>query len=384
MIDSIHFEDFRCFTDFTVSGLNRINLFVGMNNSGKSTLLEGLHFVESGNWNSLLQVLLRRGWLKNVFQQSQLYQYVDVRHSLFNVKSLAEGKEKFSIETRSKNGDFDKLQLGFVSPSTPSDAQLQLLTSPSENFLYQQLGAAGVMLQGQVGLKAEYSYSADGTGGSFSSPKIPLFEGSDVRFDTFNHLGMMVANQRPQSRVLFITPDANDIGSANNGWSKIAFNEDLVSKIVKFLRIMIPDIEGLQTLQQTPNTLSSFFIKLKGVSEPQPLGSFGDGVRHILFLLLAFPNTQGGRVYIDEIGSAIHHSLTTTMWTVISEFARFFNVQVFATTHSLDCIRGLSRVSINCDDIAAHRIDSRRKKSVHYDFEEIAAAVDEDQEIRGV
>jgi hypothetical protein len=271
-----------------------------------------------------------------------------------------------------------------VSPPSADDSQLSSSPSLNEDFLYRQLGASGSMLQGQIGLKAEFSFKANDATGSFATPRIPLFDGSDVRLDTLNFLSAIRSDQRPLPKTLLIVPDVNDIGSANSGWAKIAFQEEFVSKIVSLLRHMIPTIEGLQSLQQSPNTVSSFFIKLKGINDPQPLGSFGDGVRHILFLLLAFPNTPGGQVFIDEIGAAVHHSLMEDMWTVIAEFAHIFDVQIFATTHSLDCITGLSRVPVHREQIAIHRIDSSRKKSARYDFEEISAAIEEDQEIRGV
>lgn len=42
MLDSLHIKNFRCFEDLTIEPLGRINLIVGKNNTGKSTLLEAM------------------------------------------------------------------------------------------------------------------------------------------------------------------------------------------------------------------------------------------------------------------------------------------------------------------------------------------------------
>ena len=42
MLNSIRVKNYRGFQDCKVDGLGRINIFVGMNNSGKTTLLEAL------------------------------------------------------------------------------------------------------------------------------------------------------------------------------------------------------------------------------------------------------------------------------------------------------------------------------------------------------
>ena len=45
MFKSVRVKNFRAITDLTVNGLSRVNLFVGHNASGKTTLLESLSFL---------------------------------------------------------------------------------------------------------------------------------------------------------------------------------------------------------------------------------------------------------------------------------------------------------------------------------------------------
>ncbi len=49
-------------------------------------------------------------------------------------------------------------------------------------------------------------------------------------------------------------------------------------------------------------------------------------------------NAQDGILLIDEIESGLHYSVQPDLWRLVFEVARRLNVQVFATTHSWDCI----------------------------------------------
>ena len=62
MIESLQVEGFRAFQKFSMSGLGRINLIVGENNSGKTSVLEAVQLVASrGDLLALSSITGRRG-----------------------------------------------------------------------------------------------------------------------------------------------------------------------------------------------------------------------------------------------------------------------------------------------------------------------------------
>src|SRR5579863_911637 len=62
MISSVQIRGYRGFADFEMSGLERVNLLVGTNNSGKTSVLEAIHLLTSrGDPWALWEVLQRRG-----------------------------------------------------------------------------------------------------------------------------------------------------------------------------------------------------------------------------------------------------------------------------------------------------------------------------------
>jgi AAA15 family ATPase/GTPase len=64
----------------------------------------------------------------------------------------------------------------------------------------------------------------------------------------------------------------------------------------------------------------------------------GDGMARLLFLALAIASAPNGLVLVDEVENGLHHTVMERVWRAIAAFARNFNVQIFATTHSQECI----------------------------------------------
>ena len=60
MLNSLKIKRFRALEDFSVSRLGRVNLIVGKNNAGKSTVLEALQIYAAGGRVSLLETLAKQ------------------------------------------------------------------------------------------------------------------------------------------------------------------------------------------------------------------------------------------------------------------------------------------------------------------------------------
>ena len=73
----------------------------------------------------------------------------------------------------------------------------------------------------------------------------------------------------------------------------------------------------------------------------------GEGTKRLLGIYLSLVNTHNGVLLIDEIENVIHYSIHKKLWEIILDFAEKLNVQVFATTHSWDCINGFQRALNN-------------------------------------
>ena len=86
--------------------------------------------------------------------------------------------------------------------------------------------------------------------------------------------------------------------------------------------------------------------KVEGIRSPVPLASLGEGVTRVFSIVLNLVSCKNGLLLIDDVGNGIHHTIQQELWDLICQTARDYNVQVIATTHSFDCVRGFARATI--------------------------------------
>lgn len=87
---------------------------------------------------------------------------------------------------------------------------------------------------------------------------------------------------------------------------------------------------------------------------------------------------------IDEAENGIHHEAMVDHWRAIDEAARRRNIQVFATTHSYECLHSASE-AIADDGLAVHRLeidDDRKVRCVTMEPEAVEATMRHGFEVR--
>ena len=112
----------------------------------------------------------------------------------------------------------------------------------------------------------------------------------------------------------------------------------------------------------------------------------GEGIARLTSIVLAIGNSSNGVVLVDEIENGFHHSVLHKVWRVIGEAARRFNTQVFATTHSMECIVAAHRAFVEGGtyDFGLHRLERIDKiiQDVSYPQEVLEAAIEMSLEVR--
>jgi predicted ATP-dependent endonuclease of OLD family len=105
----------------------------------------------------------------------------------------------------------------------------------------------------------------------------------------------------------------------------------------------------------------------------------------MLAMAIAITQCKGGVLLVDEIDTGLHYSVMSRMWGLIYKTAEKLDVQVFATTHSQDCVRSIAELCQQEEEskaISIHRIEKDRGESVRYSPTEIVAAAENNVEMR--
>jgi AAA15 family ATPase/GTPase len=358
---SFEATNFRCFDNFKIESLGRVNLITGVNNSGKTTLLEAL-FLHIGSRNPGL-VMIVNGWRGlNIVSDSAENQWASIFWKFKDSQTIR------LVGTSSK-GSHRSLEI-HIGPSRSvlrgEKAQFdkaELISGPRQDIVFEYI---------------------DETGKKYEVKGSPVFVKKD---------NMMMYELRVEPSLLPRTTMQGIFVSGHLGSNlneEIQRFSDLRKKekegiILSALRIIEPRLERLEILTYQGVIIVHGY--LKGYDEPIPSPLLGDGVQRSLSVLLAIGSAENGVVLVDEIENGIHHSAMKALWTVIEEASKTFNCQVFATTHSDECIRSAHEAfkEGKTYDLKLYRLDRKNGsiQSVMYDEETLDAALSIPLEVRG-
>ena len=127
-------------------------------------------------------------------------------------------------------------------------------------------------------------------------------------------------------------------------------------------------------------------MKLHGYDRPVPLRSLGDGATRLFGVALALAGSRDGFLTIDEVENGIHHSVHESFWHMVLQTAEENDVQVFATTHSFDCVRGFARAAIRTPESEGVLVRLEREdesiRAVRYSESELEIAAKQGIEVR--
>ncbi|WP_022953203.1 AAA family ATPase [Leucothrix mucor] len=125
-----------------------------------------------------------------------------------------------------------------------------------------------------------------------------------------------------------------------------------------------------------------------GGFEYRSLNEFGDGLRHYLSVITELFAAENTYIFIDELDNGIHYTLLDQLWEIILTLSKELNVQVFATTHSKECIESYCRVAKKLDErevslITLVKNKSQQIKAIVRDFDMLTDSIDDNREVRG-
>jgi hypothetical protein len=350
-ISSLEIENFRCFKKLTVEGLTPVNLFVGANNAGKTALLEAVEAVVSMESPFILyRASFERGEYRTRRGGDEDTVELDLRR-WFHGHRVDEGAS-FTLHATG-NPPF------FVSRS--------IRRAPADSLPPFVPGGLTLSLE-RPGSRARLPtlpLSADGFLGA----------GAPSRFATHG--------LRLLPPVGFVTTDRQSPSEVLPIWTAVVLTPG-EQRTIEALRLVEPAIDRI-AISGTADSVSTQVL-IRGQSAPVPLGSLGEGVSRALTLALHLAATAGGFLLIDEIENGMHWSVLPKLWRFLVETARALHVQVFATTHSKDCLEALAGLHGAHPELAervsVHRLEVGRETPVRFDSGRIAEQVDMELEAR--
>jgi hypothetical protein len=361
-------DRFRAFQRLQLDDLTNVNLIVGANTLGKSSLLEALQlYFFQGTRIRIAEVLLAR--------------------EEFSLQRL---RLKPSFLRRDINLAYESLFFGRPTlESTPYfTVGPGLATHPDLKVSFTWLQEVTEEVEGAIRLRTVKVRNRD---------ELPdVIPGLEI---SFGERQALVSLERLDREVSFRSRTAREAELPVAYLSSLGMNRDEIGRlwdtialtddediVVGALRAICPSIEKIVLVQSpTERTQRTLMAKLSEFPDPVPLKSLGEGVEHLLSLSLALVRGKGGVVLIDEIENGVHYSIQPALWGLIFQQALKWRIQVFATTHSWDCVEGF-QIAASTHNTSASLFRLERAgsgiRAIRFALQEIEIARRESIEVR--
>ena len=298
---------YRGVDGLVLEDLHRINVIAGVNNAGKTSVLEAIHLLAHQNDEmALLDALRWRGRLDGEPDPKWLVDQIQPRIDI--------------------TGHFDRL------PENAARLTIRRVDDPGNDIKDHTSFLARLLIE-------------SGYGGQEHSTEVALFSDRPHRtqFDGRNWLCRAVLTSSFGAN----RPDA--LVKANEA----ALEAGAKARVIDFIkRHLDPGITNIELADEHRR----FLVSHVDFERAPDLSSFGDGMRRVFEIGLLFASVRGGVLLIDEFENAIHPQLLTMFTYVVQELAREHNVQVFLTTHSKEAIDAFVLSEYAAEDLAAYAI----------------------------
>lgn len=329
-IKTLEINGFRALNDMKIDGLGKVNLITGKNNSGKSSLLEAIRIlVTGGALKTLHEILNYREELGSSADSERTYLPTELAPfcNLFNgFPDLSSSKHGFSI---------------VASGTLPASISR---ISANINWFVRKIDSE------RQGISYE-SASGDMFDDVDSFPALDMDIAGRKRIIPFDRLQrrypMRADSESSPVPCVYLDPfSSRSTSQMGVLWDAIALT-NAEQEIVEALKVISADIQAVSMIgSDERNTRPRTAIaKSSRYPSPIPLRTFGDGVNRLFGVILSLCNARNGVLLVDEIENGLHFSVQTEIWRTIFRLANNLNVQVYATSHSWDCVRAFQKAA---------------------------------------
>lgn len=356
MIESIEIKNFRCFEKLIVSDLGRINILVGDNAAGKTSLLEATFFTQASNPEVVLRFRIWRGL------------------GAPEIKMSKSGYESFWRDLFYRADQTRQIEIR--TTGTPENARhFKAYYKPNEDIqLALPLSNGGVIQESDTSsiTPITIEITAGGEKREFKPELVP--GGFSIKSLGFG----APAAFYPSSFAAVIGPS-----EAATQFSALSTKGD-TKKVQKAVSAVFPQITNL-----SPENYSGVWMlhcNVPGVDVKLPIGLVSSGIHKLITILLGMAATTNGVVMIDELDNGFYYKALPKVWESLQRFSEDFDVQLFVSTHSQECLRALlPTIGKKQDDFRLIRVETKGGKRTARVFggKGLRAALQTATEVRG-
>ena len=357
-LETVTIHQFRGLRDLELKDLGRINLLVGLNNSGKTSVLEAL--------SVYCHPLDIKVWLSTANQREQ-----DI--GVYRIRLLDAIKWLFTHNSAS-----------IVEPDKPI-----ILISSTGLFSVKKLIASYEEME-QISLSEESNIRNISNEEEIENEDTPrVKKGIKLKIEVFADDGYQLSlfgeppacitdfllwederfyrlpgKREPSLKTSVVTPSSHRSEVGQFRLLSEATFQNFKADVIQLLKQIDNNISDIEILLPPESISSRFNIYIQhkklGLA---PVSTFCDGIRRLLHIALKLASVKGGILLIDELESTIHTEALQSSFQWLVKWCTEMDVQLFATTHSLEAVDALLEVTESDSDLVLYRLEPKEGKT---------------------
>ena len=351
---NIEIKNFRGIDHLTIDDFSRVNVFLGQNNSGKSSVLEAIILALGMSNPDMPQAI------NSVRARKTFSNFIDLKYLFHNLDTNTPPE----IMMQQTDGTIRHLKLGLTYV-------FDELAEP-KNEPVQQTGSVKYVNTLEIHF--------DMKSGSLQK--------SYLSWLRVNPAGVIVNKKAADGymenlRGWLISADLMSNNLVNDLTELFKRNQKEI--VLTLLRLFDAQITGIEILND------DVYIGFEGMSEMLPSRMTGDGLRRYLNIVASAANSMNTIIMLDEIDNGLHYSAYKKLWKAIFALATTTNKQIFVTTHSKETLCRLNEMleenpnyqpEMRLYTIA--RTLNKGHQAYKYTYEGLSGACENNIELRGM
>ncbi len=353
MFKTIEIKNLRGIAELKINDLSKINVFVGPNNCGKTTILESI-FLLLGISNPQISLLI------NNLRDLSHSENNDFRFNFrdFNYENI------ISLKCRDDHDGERYLKI------TPIFSNQIITKIEQKNYLTNEEPLSTNTFKEAIGLNFDFQKKNDQENYH-----------SELKIDRLNMQVSIDGKYQESLRGIFL----------NNKtlYSSLVEKIDQIQRtkkkqeLIEILKKIDPKVVDIAL---SHNNL--IYVDI-GIEQMIPVNLMGDGFKKSCAVISHLLILKDGFLIIDEIENGLHYQALYILWKAIIEASNKFNVQIFLSTHSYEAIKVLIQVieknKFDPNDLrllSIQKLNNNEHKCYNYNFDELEAHINSNVEIR--
>lgn len=337
MINKIEIDKFKGIEKIEIDNLNKINIFVGANNSKKTTVLEAISLFNINDVENLRRILSGRKYIGYEEILNSFFYNLNTFEDPIIILFEKENKRELKISCEKK-----VMEVSF--------SEKEIFNGESSN----------------INQKSIYKFLLN------NKPSIEIkVENNSIGFSSLNNL--------KESNIVYI-PTNREISKLADNIRKLQ-NYKKIDELTEILKCYDKNLQKIYVDGY------NIFVDLDNVDKSLSIGTMGEGFISSLIiisnLLVAGGNNKEVIILIDEIENGLYRTALKKLIGTILKLIKEYNIQLFITTHSEEFLKEFYKLNLK-NTVSLYRMENEKKgiKATYYSEEEAKELLAEGWEIR--